>query len=228
MTFIKNTALFALLIATSNAYAPTMNNMNRAPFYVKVVDEQPAVAHAPSSLQSSSTTMTEIPTKPQQDVEKKFTAAAPKAQKKPVAAAAKGGHSAKGPFAPLVLLTKEVLGDEELNKIRAKAISIHSDVIGKFVDTSETPFGQQALKALFTIADKDKSGTIEEEELAALLTGFGFDLKPKQISGIFQRADADESGSIDFDEWQRDAPKTLRTNLIKLAKKNGGELGFLA
>jgi hypothetical protein len=26
----------------------------------------------------------------------------------------------------------------------------------------------------------------------------------------------------------QEAPKTLRTNLIKLAKKNGGELGLLA
>jgi hypothetical protein len=92
--------------------------------------------------------MTEMPTKAQQEVEKKFTPAAPKPQKKPAA-----GHSAKGPFAPLVLLTKEVLGDEELNKIQAKAISTHSDVIGRFVDKSDTPFRQQALKALFTIAD---------------------------------------------------------------------------
>ena len=172
--------------------------------------------------------MTEMPTKPQQATEKKSTPAAPKVQKKPAAAAKGGQHSATGPFAPLVLLSKNVLGEDELNKIRAKAIGLHSDVIGKFVDTADTPFGQQVLKAMFTIADKDKSGTIEEEELAALLTGLGFDLKPKQLSGIFQRADADESGSIDFDEWRRDAPKTLRTNLIKLAKKNGGELGFLA
>jgi Ca2+-binding EF-hand superfamily protein len=52
-------------------------------------------------------------------------------------------------------------------------------------------------------------------------------LKEKQVKGIFERADTDENGTIDLQEWMTEAPKTLRTNLTKLAKKNGGELGFL-
>jgi hypothetical protein len=31
-----------------------------------------------------------------------------------------------------------------------------------------------------------------------------------------------------MEEWMREAPKTLRTNLVKLAKQNGGDLGLLA
>jgi Ca2+-binding EF-hand superfamily protein len=59
------------------------------------------------------------------------------------------------------------------------------------------------------------------------LLGFSW-LQSKQIQGIFQRADLDDNGAIDFDEFMKEAPKTLRTNLIKLAKKNGGDMGLLA
>ena len=33
---------------------------------------------------------------------------------------------------------------------------------------------------------------------------------------------------IDYDEFVKEAPKTLKTNLVKLAKENGAELGFLS
>ena len=138
-------------------------------------------------------------------------------------------HSSDGIFAPAVLFAKKTLGEERLNKVRAKAISMHSDVISSFVDTSEWATGQLALKTLFTLADKNGDGTICKEELRIALQGLGFAwLQDKQVDGIFKRADADGNGSIDMEEWMREAPKTLRTNLIKLAKKNGGELGFLA
>jgi hypothetical protein len=32
---------------------------------------------------------------------------------------------------------------------------------------------------------------------------------------------------IDFEEFAKAAPKVLRTNLVKLAKQNGNDLGFL-
>jgi Ca2+-binding EF-hand superfamily protein len=70
---------------------------------------------------------------------------------------------------------------------------------------------------------------VDEEELAQALTRLGFEwLKDKQVKGILERADRNHDGRIDLEEWMSEAPKTLRTNLIKLAKKNGGELGFLA
>jgi Ca2+-binding EF-hand superfamily protein len=128
-----------------------------------------------------------------------------------------------------VLLAKDVLGEEQLNKVRAKAISLHSDVISNFVDTSNSAFGQTVLKALFNVVDTNRNGVVDEEELAQALTKLGFEwLKDKQVKGIFERADRDNNGRIDLEEWITEAPKTLRTNLIKLAKKNGGELGFLA
>ena len=33
---------------------------------------------------------------------------------------------------------------------------------------------------------------------------------------------------IDFEEFVKECPKTLRTNLVKLAKENGHDLGFLS
>ena len=133
-----------------------------------------------------------------------------------------------GPLSPLVVLMKQVMGEDELNRLRGKVIGLHSDVIGKFVETAETPFGEQVLRVFFALADKNKNGAIEEEELAAALRKLGFELKEKQIKGIFERADLDANGYLDYQEWRKEAPKTLRTNLIKLAKRNGGEMGLLA
>jgi hypothetical protein len=140
-----------------------------------------------------------------------------------------GAHKKEGVFSPAVLLTKKVVGDDRLNKIRGKVISLHSDVIGNFVETYDTPFGRSVLKSLFEVADVNHNGIIEKDELADALQLLGFSwLQSKQIQGIFQRADLDDNGAIDFDEFMKEAPKTLRTNLIKLAKKNGGDMGLLA
>ena len=48
------------------------------------------------------------------------------------------------------------------------------------------------------------------------------------LSTHFEGADLDANGYLDYQEWRKEAPKTLRTNLIKLAKRNGGEMGLLA
>lgn len=162
-----------------------------------------------------------ITTKP--EMKKKTTPAANKKKK------AGGAVHQDGIFTPVVKLGKTVLGDDQLNKVRAKAISMHSDVIKKFVDTYSTPSGKIALSTLYSLADTDGDGTLSREEIEIALNKLGFNwLKEKQISGIVKRADLDEDGVVDFEEFMEAAPKTLRTNLVKLAKKNGGELGFLS
>ncbi len=212
-------ALMALL-ASSNAFAPdaavgprsainVQTSATASPYFIDVLAEQ-----------EQSTTMTE-------PVVKNATTK----MKEPKKVQSKKGGGAvhqQGIFSPAVLAAKQVLGDEQLNKVRAKAISMHSDVIASFVDTYEWPTGQAALKALFAVADKDGSGTIDEKELNVALHALGFTwLKEKQVKGIFARADTDENGAICLQEFMNEAPKTLRTNLTKLAKKNGGDLGFL-
>jgi hypothetical protein len=143
----------------------------------------------------------------------------------------KGGaaHGKEGVLSPVVTTLKAVVGEEELNKVRGKVIAMHSDVIKGFVDTADSPIGQTVLKTMFAVADVDKNGTLEENELNQALETLGFRfLNEKQMHGIFERADTDKDGHIDLDEWMEEAPKTLRTNLVKLAKKNGGDLGLLA
>jgi Ca2+-binding EF-hand superfamily protein len=84
------------------------------------------------------------------------------------------------------------------------------------------------LQQLFSLADANRSGTIDVDELKVALRALGFDwLKEEKVQGIFARADTDANGAIDLDEWIKEAPKTLKTNLVKLAKKNGGDMGLL-
>merc|ERR1711884_481528 len=116
----------------------------------------------------------------------------------------------------------------ELNKLRGKIIKMHSEVIGGLTETAQSEFGNQVLKVLFTLADKNGDGTIDEELTVALRKlGFSF-LKEKEIAKIFDKADGDKNGTLDFEEWSKAAPPTLKKNLTKLAKKNGHDLGFLA
>lgn len=134
-----------------------------------------------------------------------------------------------GILSPIVKAAKNAMGEAKLNKVRGKVIELHSNVIKGWVGTSETQFGQAALKSLYRAADADRNGTIDEVELerAFRALGFGF-LKEKQVKGIFARADVNRDGRIDLEEFLEEAPKVLRTNLVKLAKKNGGEMGLLA
>ena len=135
---------------------------------------------------------------------------------------------AEGVFSPLVLVTKDLIGVQKLNKVRAKVISLHSDVIGKFVNTYETPFGEVVLNQLFAKIDLNKDGYLDTSELTSAFKALGFTwLKKKQVNGIMKRADKDGNGVIDLDEFRAELPKTLRTNLIKLAKKNGNDMGLL-
>ena len=138
------------------------------------------------------------------------------------------GHE-EGIFSPLVKLGKVVLGDDNLSKIRAKAIGAHSDVIANFVATSSSASGNAALEALFAISDKNKDGRVDEEELQEALNKLGFEwIGIKQAKKILERAaGSEEKNFITIEEFKREAPKTLKTNLTKLAKKNGGKLGFL-
>lgn len=134
----------------------------------------------------------------------------------------------EGVFSPIVFASKKVLGDETINQIRAKFISLHSNVIGDFVETHYSPMGTEIAKNLFVVMDANSDGTLDKEELKAAFETLGFTwLKDKQIEGILQRADLDSNGVIDYDEFKAELSKTLRTNLIKLAKKNGEAMGLL-
>jgi len=134
----------------------------------------------------------------------------------------------EGIFAPAVIGAKKVMGEQQLKEFRASVIAKHSKVIGNFVDTSESKFGQLVLKRMFDYADKDGNGTLDKEEVRSALLDLGFDfLDEKSVEKLIKNADKDQNDVIDFEEFVQATPKALRINLVKLAKKNGHDLGFL-
>ena len=140
----------------------------------------------------------------------------------------KGPKHTVGIVSPIVELGKAVLGDDDLNKLRGKIIGYHSDIIKSFVATSDSAVGNAVLRTLFNIVDTDNSGYLDKEEVATALSYLGFSwLGPKQVDKIFARADENGDNEISIDEFMEEAPKTLKVNLIKLAKKNGNDLGML-
>jgi len=140
----------------------------------------------------------------------------------------KGPKHTVGIVSPIVELGKAVLGEGDLNKLRGKIIGYHSDIIKSFVATSDSAFGRAVLRQLFNIVDADNSGYLDKEEVATALSYLGFDwLGEKQVNKIFERADENGDYEISLDEFMEEAPKTLKVNLVKLAKKNGNDLGML-
>ena len=156
-------------------------------------------------------------------------ATAPSAAKKAAPKKKQGGNPHKeGVFSPIVVAGKSVLGEEQLNQIRAKIIGLHSDIIKSFVATADSETGKTVLRQLFKIADTDDSGYLDKQEVMVALNLLGFKwLGEKQVDKIFARADANGDLEISLEEFMEETPKTLKLNLVKLAKQNGGEMGLL-
>jgi hypothetical protein len=184
--------------------------------YQQIADVTTSVDQAAATASESSKLIMDIPPTP----------VAPK--KAPAPPKTNAAHK-EGIFSPLVIAAGTILGPDQLNKIRAKAISMHSDIIKSFVETSDSTFGRAVLQQLFKYVDADNSGYIDKNELSVALSLLGFKwLKDKQVDGIFERADVNKDGMISLEEFMDEAPRTLKTNLVKLAKNNGGDMGLLA
>jgi len=135
-----------------------------------------------------------------------------------------------GIFSPVVKFVRRIIGPDRFQKVKGEAIKAHSNVIAQFVDTSDSPFGKLALRKLFEAADVDKSGQLDKEELKVALKKLGFEWMDddKKIENVIKKGDKDGDELIDLEEFAAAAPTVLRQNLIKLAKANGSELGFLS
>jgi len=133
-----------------------------------------------------------------------------------------------GPFAPLVLQARDVIGAQDLQKVRAQIIKQHSKVIADFVDTSDSEFGQSVLKRLFETADKDGNGSLDREEIREAMKSLGFvATTDKDLDKIMKKADRDDNEVIDYEEFVKAAPLVLKNQLTQLAKSNGHDLGFM-
>lgn len=186
--------------------------------YQQIIEDTAVVENAVEEVKM----IMDIPPATVADVEKKPKSVAKKAPKK------MGSPHKEGVFSPVVVAGTKILGRDKLNKIRAKTISIHSDLIRSFVATSDSAFGKAVLKQLFNLVDVDNSGYLDKEEVGMALDLLGFKwLKEKQVAKIFERADANGDEEISLEEFMEEAPKTLKINLVKLAKNNGGDMGLL-
>lgn len=218
-TITLSTATAALLACNTNAFTTIAHSRKGTGLASSSVSEsgtlsfvdEDTTSDAPSNL---------LVNGPAEVIEK------PKPKKK---APKQAVHKDVGVFVPLVKVTRKIMGADKFTKFRAKVIGMHSGVIRDFVDTADSKFGQLALQTLFTFADLDNSGSIDEGEFKIAMRDLGFNnLTEQQLANIFDRADKDKNGTLDIEEFMADTPKTLKTSLIKLAKSNGEDLGFLS
>eukprot|EP00929_Paragymnodinium_shiwhaense_P082847 TRINITY_DN4385_c1_g1_i4.p2 TRINITY_DN4385_c1_g1~~TRINITY_DN4385_c1_g1_i4.p2 ORF type:complete len:184 (-),score=44.20 TRINITY_DN4385_c1_g1_i4:315-866(-) len=141
----------------------------------------------------------------------------------------RAGAAKDGIFTPTVMGFKVLLGEENLDAIRRYLIKAHGDVQAAALDTHETTLGQGAMEWLFTQADKDGNGVIDKEELKDAVQRLGFTwMDDKKVDQLFKKADKDGNEEIDLEEFKTVSPKYFKQSLIKLAKKNGADLGFLS
>jgi hypothetical protein len=227
----------AVAVQDANAFAPSARpsigsrTLRSRPLFESAAEqpvEQMAVEATASTAETGEASVPESEEKLIMDIPP--SPVAPAKKKSPVAPKKKkGGNPHKeGLLSPLVLAAGAVLGEDQVNKLRAKVISLHSDLIKSFVETSDSAFGKAVLKRLFEIVDADDSGYLDKEEVGRALSLLGFKwLGEKQVNKIFERADANGDMEISLEEFMDEAPKTLKVNLIKLAKTNGGEMGLL-
>ena len=78
---------------------------------------------------------------------------------------------------------------------------------------SSEAISDAALRQAFDAFDTDGSGTIDREEMSAMVTQLGLELElsPARIDRLMSEADPDESGEIDFEEFV----STLRSQLAR-------------
>eukprot|EP00929_Paragymnodinium_shiwhaense_P082843 TRINITY_DN4385_c1_g1_i1.p1 TRINITY_DN4385_c1_g1~~TRINITY_DN4385_c1_g1_i1.p1 ORF type:complete len:184 (-),score=41.87 TRINITY_DN4385_c1_g1_i1:325-876(-) len=141
----------------------------------------------------------------------------------------RAGAAKDGIFTPTVVGFKVLLGQKKLDAIRGYLIKAHGDAQAAAIDTHETTFGQGAMEWLFNRADQDGNGVIDKAELKEAVQRLGFAwMDDKKVDQLFKKADKDENDEIDLQEFKTVSPKYFKQSLIKLAKKNGSELGFLS
>ncbi|XP_043282365.1 calcyphosin-like protein isoform X3 [Venturia canescens] len=106
---------------------------------------------------------------------------------------------------------------EMINKAQ-RALSGTTDIIEKLrlLCLARGANGILGLARVFRRMDDDKNKQLNQEELAAGLSEIGFDISEDEISEIFARLDADESGGIDLTEFVKALRPPMSESRIKV------------
>lgn len=79
-----------------------------------------------------------------------------------------GNKATGGPFAPLVVVVRNIVGDKEFNKLRGKAISLHSQGVCVSCGTAAVVAASRACKA--ALQQKNKQASYANKQLGSLHT----------------------------------------------------------
>ena len=91
------------------------------------------------------------------------------------------------------------MAETESDKIRnSKPIGTHGILVE---DAPVSQLEVRVFREYFDAMDSDNNGTVSLKELKAYLSNVGLELNQKQLKDMFNEADVDHSGSIDFHEF---------------------------
>jgi len=122
-----------------------------------------------------------------------------------------------------------VIGEENLVNFRNAMIKLHGDAQANAIATHESGMGQSIMEWLFNEADTDGSGAIDKDELLVACKKLGFNwMDEKRVEKLMKKADKNEDGTMQLEEFKATAPKFFQQSTLKLAKANGADLGFLS
>lgn len=87
----------------------------------------------------------------------------------------------------------------------------------------------EKIKKEWDLADKDKSGSLDYNEIVRLTKKLNLKLKQKKIKEIFKSVDVDGNKELDFEEFQVFLERLrVREEIAEVFKKLSGEKGFLS
>lgn len=77
-----------------------------------------------------------------------------------------------------------------------------TQIVKKVADKIATQsLDTQYVEALWTRADKDKSGTLNKAEIISLIQSMNIDMPTKTVSQMFEKVDENKSGDLSYDEF---------------------------
>ena len=78
----------------------------------------------------------------------------------------------------------------------------NADLLRRAFEQQTSILDYELLKEAFDAFDLDKSGTIDYDEIEAMVQSLGVTLAPTELYDILKAADQDDTGEIDFDEFK--------------------------